>query len=152
MAEIEAVEEAAENENVKVVQWENELRKGRGWFKVWLQLKGNKGTQGRDNLLKKILNHPHHPDLRMMNRPERKGNCDNQICPGSGDMGNSTPDSSQLRQVFKPHQKVHRDLKSAKSYIKLAPDAPRGVPMSEWEHIFKSLSTLTKCSPRSIAL
>jgi hypothetical protein len=34
-------------------------------------------------------------------------------------------------------RKFHRDLKSAKLYIKLAPDAPRGIPMSEWEHIFK---------------
>ena len=34
-------------------------------------------------------------------------------------------------------RKLHRDLKSAKLFIRLAPDAPRGVPMSEWEHIFK---------------
>ena len=34
-------------------------------------------------------------------------------------------------------RKLHRDLKSTKLYIRLTPGAPRGVPMSEWEHIFK---------------
>jgi hypothetical protein len=34
-------------------------------------------------------------------------------------------------------RKLHRDLKSTKLYIRLAPGAPRGIPMSEWEHIFK---------------
>ena len=34
-------------------------------------------------------------------------------------------------------RKFNRDIKSAKLYIKLAPDAPRGIPMSEWEHVFK---------------
>jgi hypothetical protein len=34
-------------------------------------------------------------------------------------------------------RKLHRDLKSAKLFIRLAPGAPRGVPMSEWEHIFR---------------
>jgi hypothetical protein len=34
-------------------------------------------------------------------------------------------------------RKFNRDLKSAKLFIKLAPEAPRGIPMSEWEHIFK---------------
>jgi hypothetical protein len=34
-------------------------------------------------------------------------------------------------------RKLHRDLKSAKLFIRLAPGASRGVPMSEWEHIFK---------------
>jgi hypothetical protein len=34
-------------------------------------------------------------------------------------------------------RKFYRDLKSTKLFIKLAPGAPRGIPMSEWEHIFK---------------
>jgi hypothetical protein len=34
-------------------------------------------------------------------------------------------------------RKFNRDLKSAKLFIKLAPGAPQGIPMSEWEHIFK---------------
>src|ERR1700678_2647699 len=34
-------------------------------------------------------------------------------------------------------RKFNRDIKSAKLFIKLAPGAPRGIPMSEWEHIFK---------------
>jgi hypothetical protein len=34
-------------------------------------------------------------------------------------------------------RKFNRDLKSAKLYIRLAPGAPRGIPMSEWERIFK---------------
>lgn len=34
-------------------------------------------------------------------------------------------------------QKLKDDIKSAKLYIKLKPDAPRGIPMSEWEHIFR---------------
>lgn len=34
-------------------------------------------------------------------------------------------------------RKLHSDLRSAKLYIRLTPEAPRGIPMSEWEHIFK---------------
>jgi hypothetical protein len=34
-------------------------------------------------------------------------------------------------------RKPNRDIKSARLYIRLAPGAPRGVPMSEWDHIFK---------------
>ena len=34
-------------------------------------------------------------------------------------------------------KKFNRDIKSAKLFIKLAPGAPRGIPMSEWEHVFK---------------
>jgi len=34
-------------------------------------------------------------------------------------------------------RKFCKDIKSAKLYIRLAPKAPRGIPMSEWEHIFK---------------
>src|SRR6202522_848739 len=34
-------------------------------------------------------------------------------------------------------RKFNRDIKLAKLFIKLAPGAPRGIPMSEWEHIFK---------------
>ena len=34
-------------------------------------------------------------------------------------------------------RKLNRDLKSAKLYIRLSPGAPRGIPLSEWEHIFK---------------
>jgi hypothetical protein len=32
---------------------------------------------------------------------------------------------------------LSRDIKVAKLNIKLAPNAPRGIPMSEWEHILK---------------
>src|SRR6266542_2861978 len=32
---------------------------------------------------------------------------------------------------------LNRDIKSVKLNVRLAPDAPRGIPMSEWEHIFK---------------
>jgi len=34
-------------------------------------------------------------------------------------------------------RKFNQDIKSAKLYIRLLQGAPRGVPMSEWEHIFK---------------
>ena len=34
-------------------------------------------------------------------------------------------------------RKFSCNIKSAKLFIKLAPGAPRGIPMSEWEHIFK---------------
>ena len=34
-------------------------------------------------------------------------------------------------------RKLSRNLKFTKLYVKLAPGAPRGIPMSEWEHIFK---------------
>src|ERR1700678_556754 len=34
-------------------------------------------------------------------------------------------------------RKFNRDIKLAKLFIKLAPGAPRGIPLSEWEHIFK---------------
>jgi len=34
-------------------------------------------------------------------------------------------------------RKLNCNLKSAKLHIKLAPGAPWGIPMSEWEHIFK---------------
>ena len=34
-------------------------------------------------------------------------------------------------------RRLHKDLKSAKLFIRLTPDALRGIPMSEWAHIFK---------------
>jgi len=34
-------------------------------------------------------------------------------------------------------RKFSRDIKSTKLYVKLSPGAPRGIPMCEWEHIFK---------------
>lgn len=34
-------------------------------------------------------------------------------------------------------RKFHRDLKSTKLFIRLTPGAPRGIPMSEWEHVIK---------------
>lgn len=34
-------------------------------------------------------------------------------------------------------RKFNKDIKSAKLFIQLTPGAPRGIPMSEWEHIFK---------------
>src|ERR1700678_1802973 len=47
------------------------------------------------------------------------------------------PSKPQLCQNIQPHQEFNHDIKSTKLFIKLAPGAPRKIPMSEWEHIIK---------------
>jgi hypothetical protein len=57
--------------------------------------------------------------------------------PWSKRKGGAVPQNPSCVKSADLIRRFNRDLKSAKLFIKLAPGAPRGVPMSEWEHIFK---------------
>ena len=57
--------------------------------------------------------------------------------PWSGRTEGSVPQNPSCVKSANLIKRFNRDIKSAKLYIKLAPGAPRGIPMSEWEHIFK---------------
>jgi hypothetical protein len=69
--------------------------------------------------------------------PRKRRKLKQSDMPWSGRKAGSTPQNPSCVKSAGLIRKFNRDLKSTKLYIKLAPGAPRGIPMSEWEHIFK---------------
>ena len=70
-------------------------------------------------------------------RPRKRKKLHQSDMPWSGRKAGFTQQHPSCVKTAGLIRKFNRDLKSTKLYIKLAPGAPRGIPMSEWEHIFK---------------
>ena len=69
--------------------------------------------------------------------PRKKRKLRQSDMPWSGRKGGFPTQNPSCIKTAELIRRFNRDLKSTKLYIKLAPFAPRGIPMSEWEHIFK---------------
>ena len=70
-------------------------------------------------------------------KPRKRRKLRQSDMPWSKRSGGIIPQNPSCVKTSNLIRKFNRDIKSTKLYIKLAPGAPRGIPMSEWEHIIK---------------
>jgi hypothetical protein len=132
LAEIEAVETAARRKGKERSLRERTSKGERMVQTVAAKAKDNVGTPGPSEEESSPSSDEEEDE------PKKRRKLRQSDMPWHGRYGESDePINPNCVKSANLIRKLHKDLKSAKLYIRLAPGAPRGVPMSEWEHIFK---------------